>query len=181
MVENDPTETAPDVHALRRRKRELERQLKAAEPTWLDRTRAVAAKAFAPILRLPWATLILLVVVTAVIAAGGYLVGAHENMAYAEGKGAHMGEVLGYGLAGAFIAFVIAWSLNSIKAIRERASPAADDSIRSIEEWRANRKTRLTLEWTTADALMALAACLRYSASYLGFIVLTATGMMMAA
>ena len=126
--------------------------------------------------RLSWETVAVLAGVLLIVLGAGYAVGAHEGSSFAEGKGAHLGHVMMFMLAGAFVAFIIGWIVNRCRPIRERAAPAADDSIRSIEEWRALRAANPAAPWTEVDARMSHAACLRFAASYLGFIILAAAG-----
>ena len=136
---------------------------------------------FQPILRLPWESMAVVVGVMLVIAAAAYAVGAHESSAFIEGKGAHLGEIIPFGFAGAFVAFVIAWALNRWRWVRERAAPAADDSINALNEWRASCQANPNGgPPSQADATMTLAACVRYAASLFFFAVLTAAGMLLA-
>lgn len=101
------------------------------------------------------------------------------TVAYLLGKAKHALAVLFYGLIGGFVGAFLAWTLNGVKAIRERAAPAADDSMRGIKTWQDLRPEGAV--WTMQDAVTTLAACLRFGLSYLGIVVLAAVGMLMAA
>ena len=97
------------------------------------------------------------------------------------GKAKHAIAVLAYGLVGAFVGFVIAWMVNHVKAIRERAVPAADDSMWGIMQWRAGRAKKPDAAWTVQDAQTTLAASVRFGLSYLGIVILAGVAMMLAA
>ena len=105
---------------------------------------------------------------------------AEITLEWLRAKAGHAISVVAYGLVGAFLGVLIAWLLNRVRFIRERSVPAADDSLWGITEWRRLRKAEPDSPWTMADAVSTLSACLRYGLSYLGIIVLTATGMLMA-
>lgn len=167
-------EQRQQYNELKRQQRELRRQ----DPGAMDNLVALVGKLGKPILRLPWGSIALILIVVGIASWAGYFAGVHENMAFVQGKGDHLGNVIAYGFAGGFMGFIWAWTLNSVKAIRERAAPAADDSKKSIEEWRASRKP--DDPWTHADAIMVLAACVRFGSSYWGIMFMSAVGMMMA-
>lgn len=105
---------------------------------------------------------------------------ADVTIEWLRAKAGHAIAVIAYGIIGAFVGVLIAWLLNKVRFIRERAVPTADDSLNAIEEWRQLRRKKPDAAWTPADAQTTLASCLRFGMSYLGIIILAATGMIMA-
>ena len=128
--------------------------------------------------KLPWETMVMLGATGIIILAIGYFGGSSE--AWALGKVGHVAAVLAYAIGGFFVTFVALWVLNRVPWIRERATPAADDSKKSIEEWRAQREADPGAPWTETDARMSHSASLRYGASILVFGIIMATAMMLA-
>lgn len=106
---------------------------------------------------------------------------ADVTIEWLKAKAGHAIAVIAYGIIGGFVGVLIAWLLNKVRFIRERAVPTADDSLNAITAWRALREKEPDAPWTPADAQTTLAACLRFGMSYLGIIILAATGMIMAA
>ena len=175
MTEEQPT-VLRRLDALEAENERLRAERAALHADPAERPRLPVTRSLGELLSLSRETIAILVGVLLIILAAGYAVGAHESTSFAEGKGAHLGHVIMFMLAGAFVAFLIGWVVNRCPAVRERAAPAADDSIKSIEEWRAIRAANPDAPWTQADATTSLSASLRFVGSYLGFIILAAAG-----
>ena len=126
--------------------------------------------------REPWEQIVFVALASGLIA-GLYFV-AEITVGDLVKKAAHAFAVLLFGITGFFIGVLIAWAINKWRWIRERAVPAADDSIRGVETWWRLRAP--DAPWTMQDALTTLAAALRFGFSYGGIIALTIAGMHMA-
>ena len=156
-----------------------EAQTLQGEDRVVKQTRSFFASAFGGIKGLPWQSFVMLVAMLAGVGAIGYFGGGTE--AWGLKKLGHIAAGIAYGIGGFIVAFLALWTVNRVPWIRERATPAADDSSKSIEEWRKQRKAKPPeAPWTEADARMSHSASLRYGASILVFGIIMAVSILLA-
>ena len=117
---------------------------------------------------------IILLVMSAIFFGGaGYFAGITWGWGIEKGK--HAVAVALLGGVGFWCGFLFMWTINHAPWIRERATPAADDSRAGIEEWRAIRKANPTATWSNVDAQSLMATCVRYGASVLAYVWIITT------
>ena len=126
-----------------------------------------------------WETILLFIGVIAVTGIIAYFGGAADE-SWLQNKAKHYASVVAHGFFGGFLGCVIMWGLNKWKPLQKRVAQAADDSIWAVETWRKRRQADADGEWTVADAVSTLAACIRYGASVLPPILLAAVAMTLA-
>ena len=127
---------------------------------------------------LPWQSIVMLVSALAGVGAIGYFGGGTEAWGFK--KLGHVASSIAYGIGGFIVAACALWTVNRVGWIRERATPAADDSRKSIEEWRKYREANPEAPWTEADARMSQSATQRYAASIIVFGIIMAAATLLA-
>ncbi len=140
--------------------------------------RSFFSRGWGGIKKLPWQSSVMLVGILAVVGAIGYFGGGTESWGFK--KLGHIAAGIAYGIGGFIVAFLALWTLNRVVWIRERATPAADDSSKSIAEWRIQREANPEAPWTEADARMSNSSSVRYGASILVFGIIMAVSILLA-